>query len=75
MLVIGFLIPVLILVSLGTGIAAFLARSTAGATVCEVISRISTVTARNYVCESGDPGRHAESGKPVELAAVGMSAV
>lgn len=41
MLIFGFMITILILISLGTGVAAFVARSTAGATVCEVTSRIS----------------------------------
>lgn len=45
MLIVVFLIPLLILVSLGTGVAAFVVRSTVGATVCEVISRISIALA------------------------------
>ena len=45
MLIIGFMIAILMLISLGTGVAAFVARSTAGATVCEVISRISMAVA------------------------------
>ncbi|MDA1230321.1 MAG: hypothetical protein O2856_06065 [Planctomycetota bacterium] len=43
-ILVGMIILALVLISLGTGVAAFVTNSTAGATACEVISRATFVT-------------------------------